>query len=1301
MKRIIISVLALMTVVGQMDAREIRNLKVSPNNNINNTNNRLNALAGGCEPASQSADLDINNVRTKILNGGDMWWDLNTARYEVPKVNDANSIKKNSLFAGALWIGGLEAGSNNLKLAAMTYRQRGSDFWPGPLDVNTVNTDATRCASYDKIWKVTREELETAEESGWTDLSSGLLEWPGGRNRGFSGISSANEAGAMAPFFDANNNQLYEPNKGEYPVLFTDKAIADNTPSDQPDMMLWYVYNDNGNIHSETGGIPIGLELQMQAFAYATNDEINNMTFYRSTIINRGQTELKNTYMGQWVDPDLGNFVDDYVGCDVKRALGICYNGDDNDEGVLGYGLNPPTIGIDYFEGPLDENGNELGLSHFMFFNNNADPISGNPSIAIDFYNYLQGKWRNGTDLKWGSKNGQGGTVNTNWMWPFDTIPPGQSEWTEITERNTPSDRRFVQSSGPFTLKPGVVNYITVGAVWARASSGGALGSLEVLRKASDKAQRLFNNNFELQDGPKAPTLAQQELDKEIILSFLDTDNSKTEQYVDTLKDEFGKKLIYKFQGYLVYQLKDATVNTGDLDNIDKSRLVFQCDIEDSYIQIINKEFDPVVAANISVEKVNGENKGIVHTISIKRDEFSTSSTKELVNFKKYYYMVIAYAVLTNDPANDIQFLAGRQVSRIDAIPHKSAPEKGGIELQASYGSGPKIKTISGTGNGGNHLEFTKETVDAIVANNKVDQPIYLGANGPINIKITDPVKVPNANFRLEILDTIPMLNSTSTDSLRFNSTYWRLTNLTDNVVIYSDKFLNEVYESVQGKDALRGNKKLSPNLFDWGMSVTVYQVFATGNDTIETGLSYDKAFTNGFISWDVAWEDQGRQWLTARRDADGVIINDWIRSGVKVSGKDPTPGSQVIIRAPADRFVNDYYYENVQSQAIDPTSVFEKIWDGRIAPYTLSSREEYDATTGNNSFGPAYASSPTSGNVAREQMNKMASVNIVITRDKTKWTKCIVLETGDNQNKEQHIGKANKFDLRQSLSVDRNGRPDGSGERGRGWFPGYAINMESGERLNMAFGEDSYLPGANGTDMVWNPTSEFFTASSTYPVWGGKHYFYVMHSKDIANFKATPYDRGDAYLNTYVNGVNPIISRIQVMNTAMWVVPAIMAPGFKMDADGLPPTDVTIKLRVAKPYATREDNKMPVYEFNTADVVAKTGEGAAKNVLDLINVVPNPYYAFSEYENSPIDSRIKITNLPPKCTINIFSTQGLLVKTFNKDDEATYIDWDLKNNSRVPIAGGVYIIHVNVPGKGERTLKWFGVMRSLDLDSY
>ena len=39
----------------------------------------------------------------------------------------------------------------------------------------------------------------------------------------------------------------------------------------------------------------------------------------------------------------------------------------------------------------------------------------------------------------------------------------------------------------------------------------------------------------------------------------------------------------------------------------------------------------------------------------------------------------------------------------------------------------------------------------------------------------------------------------------------------------------------------------------------------------------------------------------------------------------------------------------------------------------------------------------------------------------------------------------------------------------GMGWFPGYAIDTQTGERLNMAFGEDSGIAADNGKDMRWN----------------------------------------------------------------------------------------------------------------------------------------------------------------------------------------------------------------------------------------
>jgi hypothetical protein len=108
----------------------------------------------------------------------------------------------------------------------------------------------------------------------------------------------------------------------------------------------------------------------------------------------------------------------------------------------------------------------------------------------------------------------------------------------------------------------------------------------------------------------------------------------------------------------------------------------------------------------------------------------------------------------------------------------------------------------------------------------------------------------------------------------------------------------------------------------------------------------------------------------------------------------------------------------------------------------------------------------------------------------------------------------------------------------------------------------------------------------------------------------------------------------------------------------------------------------------------------AEKEALKLINIVPNPYYAFSEYEQSRLDSRIKITNLPEQCIISIYSSNGKLIKRFKKDSPITYQDWTLTNHQNIPVASGVYLIHVDVPEVGERVLKAFIAMRLVDLQN-
>jgi hypothetical protein len=158
--------------------------------------------------------------------------------------------------------------------------------------------------------------------------------------------------------------------------------------------------------------------------------------------------------------------------------------------------------------------------------------------------------------------------------------------------------------------------------------------------------------------------------------------------------------------------------------------------------------------------------------------------------------------------------------------------------------------------------------------------------------------------------------------------------------------------------------------------------------------------------------------------------------------------------------------------------------------------------------------------------------------------------------------------------------------------------------------------------------------------------------------------------------------------------------------------SDAKIKLRVEKPYDlfttnhtpnTVEGNESrPMYQF-TMDGFASQNNllDVAKDKLATIKAVPNPYYAFSEYETDKLDTRVKITNLPKECTVSIYNVSGTLMRRYEKADPKTSLDWDIKNSVGVPVAGGVYLIHIEVPEIGEKIIKWYGVTKPTDLGGF
>jgi hypothetical protein len=131
--------------------------------------------------------------------------------------------------------------------------------------------------------------------------------------------------------------------------------------------------------------------------------------------------------------------------------------------------------------------------------------------------------------------------------------------------------------------------------------------------------------------------------------------------------------------------------------------------------------------------------------------------------------------------------------------------------------------------------------------------------------------------------------------------------------------------------------------------------------------------------------------------------------------------------------------------------------------------------------------------------------------------------------------------------------------------------------------------------------------------------------------------------------------------------------------------------------------NPSDVYRVNTANYKATPNKvDVAKTQINRINVVPNPYFGTNAYERDQFTKVIRITNLPAQATIRIYSLLGELIRTLQKNDlRTTNMDWDLTNEDRLPVASGIYIIHVDMGEIGAKILKLAVIQSAERLDNY
>jgi hypothetical protein len=268
------------------------------------------------------------------------------------------------------------------------------------------------------------------------------------------------------------------PDYTDWPAVLGAPVDAEGRPLLMGEQTLWCVYHDanpTAHLAPEGGTAPLGVEVQQTAYAFGWPVAFGNVVFLEFTVINKLGNTLDDAYFGIFCDPDIGGYVDDLVGCDPTLNLGFAYNGTNHDED---YGIHPPALGIEFLKGPTGPGGVPQGVTAFRGYSNGEDPMS-----PIQCYNCLMGLNLDGSVMI-------DPTTNTPTTFEMSGDPVAGTGWLD----SDCNDRRFILTSGPFTMAPGDTQHVAIALAVAR--SRGRINSVRTMKQFAVAAREAYEAGF-------------------------------------------------------------------------------------------------------------------------------------------------------------------------------------------------------------------------------------------------------------------------------------------------------------------------------------------------------------------------------------------------------------------------------------------------------------------------------------------------------------------------------------------------------------------------------------------------------------------------------------------------------------------------------------------------------------------------------------------------------------------------------------------------------------------------------------
>lgn len=479
-----------------------------------------------------------------------------------------------------------------------------------------------------------------------------------------------------------------------------------------------------------------------------------------------------------------------------------------------------------------------------------------------------------------------------------------------------------------------------------------------------------------------------------------------------------------------------------------------------------------------------------------------------------------------------------------------------------------EITRLDGEGNMALPVEMHPSSEWQIIYNYEVDSIHYALGKGPIFVERIDSLNYQEGYY------TIKLLDENTDESL------WR-------IYRYNEQG-GQLLDSVKSTVDLMTADTLYFQQYGLKVSIQQHKYFCLDH---VTSCTENKKIAAP-IHDEMVFSDITKQWLTGVKNNNGFNPKNWIKGGIPIS-----PSSQ-----PSLGINNPNCYENTQ-QSIFNLDYYTDLVDGIVAPAYSTQYNECGMQAvqlDGNSEIPLGLYTQLVHN--QQPLVFHPSIDLVFTADTNLWTRCAVIEL--NNDPASSEGGANPMFLREKPSVDKNGNPDNSNTYGMSWFPGYAIDVETGRRLNIAFCENSTLTNHNGSDLIWNPTSTIIDGNDNY-VMGGQHAIYVFGGE----FDNMPVYDGGEFLFQNLSAETYDGFRAVYRNLS-WVMRPILVAGHN-----LLETDARVKLRINKEFKNRTlsglNNGKPMFGFNVNSydpTLAIGKEPTEDNSLAAeLKIYPNP----------------------------------------------------------------------------------------------